>query len=35
MSAKDIQKLLTERGVDVSLPWYEDASPLPLEVGEH
>ena len=31
--AEDIQRLLTERGVDVTLPWYEDKSPLPIEVG--
>ena len=29
---EDIQKLLTERQVDVTLPWYEDMSPLPLSV---
>lgn len=29
---EDIQKLLTERQVDVTMPWYEDMSPLPLSV---
>eukprot|EP00439_Symbiodinium_sp_Y106_P040791 s353_g5.t1 len=27
----DVQKLLVEKDVDVSQPWYEDKSPLPLE----
>eukprot|EP00435_Cladocopium_sp_Y103_P045883 s2661_g13.t1 len=33
--SQDIQKLLIERGVDVTLPWYEDISPLPLSVFDN
>ena len=32
---QDIEQLLIERGVDVTLPWYEDTSPLPLSVPRH
>mmetsp|Transcript_87057 Transcript_87057/g.177869 ORF Transcript_87057/g.177869 Transcript_87057/m.177869 type:complete len:989 (-) Transcript_87057:358-3324(-) len=33
--SQDIQKLLIERGLDVTLPWYEDISPLPLSVFDN
>ncbi|CAK8999933.1 unnamed protein product [Durusdinium trenchii] len=33
--SQDIQRLLTERGVDVTLPWYEDKSPLPIEAFDN
>lgn len=32
---EDIQQLLSERGVDVSLPWFEDSSRLPLEAFDN
>jgi len=33
--SQDIQKLLTERQVDVTMPWYEDMSPLPLSAFDN